>query len=79
MSKETRAFAQLLRDWRKTVGLTQDQAAKRFGLSRRTIIRLENAQGNRVSWDTRDKILSAIQGDPDAGEEGEASSASEGN
>ncbi len=77
MSKETRAFARLVREWRRTVGLTQAEAADQFGISRRTLIRLENAQVKRLAMETRDKVLGVIQGEPAESTEPEESTDAE--
>lgn len=50
MEADRNDFAMALKTWRLRQGLTQTQVGERFGLSRYTIIRLE--QGKATSWET---------------------------
>lgn len=51
-------FAMMLKTWRLRNGLTQKQAGDRFGCSRYTIIRAENAKA--VTWEMAYRLFTAL-------------------
>lgn len=54
-----RLWAENLTDWRRLSGLTQAQLADRSGISRRTLIRLEQGDGG-VSLENLLRVLRAL-------------------
>lgn len=51
-------FALALKTWRLRQGLTQKQAGERFGCSRFTIMRAENAKN--VTWEMAYKLFAKL-------------------
>lgn len=53
-------MANKLKDYRKKLGLTQDELSSKSGVSRQTIIALENGTSRAASTKTLDKIAQAL-------------------
>lgn len=51
-------FALALKTWRLRSGITQQEVAKRWGVSRYTIMRAENAKN--VSWEMAYRLFAAL-------------------
>lgn len=58
LETDVEQFALALRTWRLRQGLTQTQAGDRFGVSRYTIIKVEN--GQKISWQTSYKLFARL-------------------
>lgn len=58
MEIDRNKFALALKTWRIRKGLTQKQVAEKFGVSRFTIIRVEN--GKPTCWEIAYKIFAAL-------------------
>lgn len=58
LETDAEQFALALRTWRLRQGLTQTQAGDRFGVSRYTIIKVEN--GQKISWQTAYKLFARL-------------------
>lgn len=58
LETDVEQFALALRTWRLRQGLTQTQAGDRFGVSRYTIIKVEN--GQKISWQTAYKLFARL-------------------
>lgn len=58
MDVDKNEFALALKTWRLRQGLTQKQAGERFGVSRFTIIRAENARN--VTWETAYRLFAKL-------------------
>lgn len=58
MQADQNEFALALKTWRLRSGLTQKQVAKRFGCSRYTIMRAENAQ--QVTWEMAYRLFAKL-------------------
>ena len=58
MDTDREQFALALKTWRLRAGLTQNQVADRWGTSRYTIIKCENAKP--VSWPQAYKIFAQL-------------------
>lgn len=58
MDCDKNEFALALKTWRLRQGLTQKQAGERFGVSRFTIIRAENARN--VTWETAYRLFAKL-------------------
>lgn len=58
MKVDKEEFAMALKTWRIRNNLTQEQAGKRWGLSRWTIMRVEKAEG--ISWVTAYKCFAKL-------------------
>lgn len=54
-------FALALKTWRLRQNLTQQQVAERFGVSRWTIIRAE--QADKISWPTAYRLFAKLVGE----------------
>lgn len=58
MDIDKEAFALALKTWRLRNGLTQRQAGERFGCSRYTIIRAENARD--ITWEMAYRMFAKL-------------------
>lgn len=58
MDVDKNEFALALKTWRLRQGLTQKQAGERFGCSRFTIMRAENAQN--VTWEMAYRLFAKL-------------------
>lgn len=58
METDRAEFAMALKTWRLRQNLTQAEVGARFGLSRFTIIRLEEAK--KTSWETAYRAFAAL-------------------
>lgn len=58
MEADRNEFALALKTWRLRAGLTQKEAAERFGMSRYTIIRAE--QANSISWEMAYRLFAKL-------------------
>lgn len=58
MDVDKNEFALALKTWRLRSGLTQKEAGQRFGCSRYTIMRAENAKD--VTWESAYKLFAKL-------------------
>lgn len=58
MDVDKNEFALALKTWRLRAGLTQAQAGERFGCSRYTIMRAENAKN--VTWEMAYRLFAKL-------------------
>lgn len=58
MDVDKNEFALALKTWRLRSGLTQQQAGERFGCSRYTIMRAENAK--QVTWEMAYRLFAKL-------------------
>lgn len=58
MECDKNEFALALKTWRLRQGLTQEQAGQRFGCSRYTIMRAENAR--QVTWEMAYRLFAKL-------------------
>lgn len=58
MDADREQFAVVLKTWRIRTKYTQEQAGKLFGVSRYTIMRLEDAKN--VSWQSLYRVFAAL-------------------
>lgn len=58
MEADKNEFALALKTWRLRNGLTQQQAGERFGCSRYTIMRAENAKN--VTWEMAYRLFAKL-------------------
>lgn len=61
MQVDKEDFAVALKTWRLRQNLTQQQVAERFGVSRWTIIRAE--QADNISWPTAYRLFAKLAGE----------------
>lgn len=58
MEVNKQEFALALKTWRLRQGLTQEEAGERFGVSRYTILRAENARN--VTWEMAYRLFAKL-------------------
>lgn len=61
MEVDQKEFALALKTWRLRQGLTQKQVAEKWGCSRFTIIRAENAKN--VTWEMAYRLFAKLAGE----------------